>query len=70
MSCAAVKDSPKWSGELRVKEKGKKITVRAFLRKTNWQSEIRFVKLRCFQIFLLMIDSKTLERTEVKEIGR
>src|SRR6201990_285027 len=37
-------------------------TVECFLRKPYWRSEIRLEELRCFQNFLLMIDSKTLER--------
>src|ERR1700755_183219 len=44
--------------------------VERFLRKPYWRSEIRLEELRFFQIFLLRIDSKTLERMEVKEIGR
>src|ERR1700755_1611905 len=42
--------------------------VERSLRKPYWRSEIRIEDLRCFQIFLLRIDSKTLERTEVKKL--
>src|ERR1700755_401043 len=52
-------------GGPRVREKEKRITSRAFLTKPYWRSEISLVELSCFQIFLLRIDSKTLERTEV-----
>lgn len=57
------------SGGPRVREKGKKITRRTFLTKPYWRSEIRLEELRCFLIYLLRIDSKTLERTEVKGMG-
>ena len=72
MSSAATKDSTKC---LRAEDQGserreRRSPVERLLRKPYWQSEIRLEELRCFQIFLLRIDSKTLERTEVKEMGR
>src|SRR6201990_1386469 len=72
MSSATAKDSPK---PRRVEDqesesRDRKSSVERSLRKSYWKSEIRLEELRCFQIFLLRIDSETLERTEVKEIGR
>src|SRR6201990_2183034 len=54
--------------ELRTKSQkvGKEeITSRPFFTKAIRRSEIRLEELRCFELFLLRIDSKTLERTEV-----
>ena len=56
-------------GELRVKEKGKEITTRAFLTKAIMAIRDKVGRIECFQIFLLIIFSKILERTEIKEMG-
>src|SRR6201990_1708005 len=72
MSSATAKDSPKprRAEDQESESRERRSPVERFLRKPYWRSEIRLEELRCFQIFLLRIDSKTLERTEVKEIGR
>ncbi|KAL7630426.1 UNVERIFIED_CONTAM: hypothetical protein RMT77_019409 [Armadillidium vulgare] len=59
-------EMPKSEGP-RVREKGKKFP--SSLQKPYWRSDIRLEELRCFQIFLLKINSKILKRMEVKEIG-
>jgi len=72
MSRATAKDSPKprRAEDQELESRERRSPVERSLRKPYWRSEIRLEELRCFQIFLLRIDSKTLERTEVKEIGR
>ncbi|KAL7630034.1 UNVERIFIED_CONTAM: hypothetical protein RMT77_019842 [Armadillidium vulgare] len=72
MSSATAKDSPKprRAEDKESERRERRSPVERSLRKPHWRSEIRFEKLRCFQIFLLRMNSKTLERTEVKEMGR
>src|ERR1700755_2017289 len=72
MSSATAKDSPKprRAEDQELESRERRSPVERSLRKKYWRSEKRLEELRCFQIFLLRIDSKTLERTDVKEIGR
>ena len=55
------------SGRPRVRQKGKKITSRAFLTKAILAIRDKIRKVEMFPN-LPVKDSKTLERTEVKEI--
>ena len=72
ISSATAKDSPKprRAGDQESESRERRSPVERSLRKSYWRSEIRLEELRCFQIFLLRIYSKTLERTEAKEMGR
>src|SRR6201990_522788 len=62
--------NPRRAEDQELESRERRSPVERSLRKPYWRSEIRLEELRCFQIFLLGIDSKTLERTEVKEMGR
>ena len=71
LSNAIAKDSPKhriMEDQESESRKRRSLVARSF-RKPYWRPEVRLERLTCFQIFLLRIDSKGLERTEVKEIG-
>ena len=72
MSSATAKNSPKppRAEDQESESRKRRSPVERSLRKPYWRSEIRLEELRCFQIFLLEKDSKTLVRTKVKEIGR
>ena len=72
MSRTTAKDSlkPRRAEDQESESTERRSLVERSLRKPYWRSEIRLEELRCFQIFLLRIESKTLKRTQVKEIAR